>query len=146
MAQDCQSGECLAAGLAVMARLERLAGDPTCALEMAAEAVSTSQQFNLTCCEMWGEIEAGLAYLALGDPSSALGHTQRAASLAPQASQDWIGCEEAYRVHALVLRALSQGEAADQYERCARNAIQAKASLIPDPIQRRRFLSKSIQL
>jgi DNA-binding SARP family transcriptional activator/tetratricopeptide (TPR) repeat protein len=142
LARDCQSCECLAAGQAVRAHLARLSGDPTRALELADEAVRTARQIRLTCCEMWGEFEAGLARLALGEPSAALEHTGRAAVLAPQAGQDWIGGEEAYRAHARVLRALAQDEAADHYERCAREAVQAKAGRIPDPTQRDHYLAK----
>jgi tetratricopeptide (TPR) repeat protein len=145
IAQDCRAGDCLAAGLAAKARLERLAGDPCAALSSAARAVSTSRQFSLTCCEMWSEFEAGLALLALGDPAAALEHTGRAANLAAEAGQDWIGSEEAYQAHARVLRALGQGEAADRYERCTRQAVQAKADLISDPSQRSHFLNRSHQ-
>jgi tetratricopeptide (TPR) repeat protein len=143
VAEDCQAGKCLAIGQAMMARLERLAGHPNHALELAAESVSTARQINLTCQEMWGEIEMGLAYLALGDPSSALEHTGCAASLAPRIGQDWIGCEEVCQVHANILRTMSQEEAAEQYQRCAKETTQAKAELIPDPLQRCRFLVTS---
>jgi DNA-binding SARP family transcriptional activator len=141
IARASQSGECLAAGLCSLARLERLAGDPGCAVERAAEAVRASQRASLACGEMWGEIEAGLAYLDLGDLSSALAHTRQAVSLAPQASQDWIGREEAYRSHARVLEALNQPQAAARQEALARKIIRAKADLVPDPTQRRRYLS-----
>jgi hypothetical protein len=40
------------------------------------------------------------------------------------------------------LRALAQDEAADHYERCAREAVQAKAGRIPDPTQRDHYLAK----
>lgn len=143
LARECRSGECLAAGLATLARLDRLTGDPTRALELAGDALRTARQIHLTSCEMWGEVEAGLARLALGDAPAALEHTRRAAHLAPRADQAWIGNEEAYRAHARVLRALSQDEAADHYERCARETIEAKAARIPDPIQRSRYLAKS---
>jgi DNA-binding SARP family transcriptional activator/tetratricopeptide (TPR) repeat protein len=145
LARDCRSRECLAAGLATLARLDRLTGNPARALELAGEAIHTARQIHLTSCEMWGEIEAGLARLALGDPSAAFEHTQRAARWAPQADQAWIGCEDAYRAHACVLRALSQDEAAEHYEGCAREAIEAKANRIPDPAQRRRYVGKSHQ-
>lgn len=143
LARDCRSRECLAAGLATLARLDRLTGDPAHALELAGEAIRTARQIHLTSCEMWGELEAGLARLALGDPLAAFEQTQRAARGAPRADQAWIGNEEAYRAHACVLRALSQDEAAEHYERCAQEAIEAKANRIPDPAQRRRYLGKS---
>jgi DNA-binding SARP family transcriptional activator/tetratricopeptide (TPR) repeat protein len=146
LARDCRSGECLAAGLATLAGLDRLTGDPTRALELAGEAVRSAQQICLTSCEMWGEAEAGLARLALGDPSAALEHTQRAVRLAPRAGQAWIGCEQAYRAHARVLRALSQDEAADHHERCAREAVKAKAARIPGATQRRRYLARAHRL
>jgi len=144
VAQECLSGDCLAAGLVLKARLERLAGNPNSALETAAEVVCMAQQINLACCEMWGEIETGLVYLALGDLSSAQVHTQRAVELAPRAGQDWIGCEEAYYAHAYVLRVLNRNKAADLQERYAWETIQDKADLISDPHQRSRYLSKSI--
>jgi DNA-binding SARP family transcriptional activator/tetratricopeptide (TPR) repeat protein len=106
LAQACQSGDCLAAGSAALARLERLAGDPACALEIAIDAIRAARKAGSAGCEMWGEIEAGLACLALGDLPSALEHTQGAVSLAPRASQEWIQPEEAQRAQALVLQAL----------------------------------------
>ena len=144
IAQDCQSGEGLSAGLAALARLERLAGDSAHALELAVEAVCAAEQTGLACCEMWGEIEAGLACLSLGDLTSAQEHTQRAASLAPQASQDWIGREEAHRAHARVLRALGQDKVAAEHEQLVEEIIQAKVNLILDKKIRSQYLkSKS---
>ncbi|MCL7452016.1 MAG: AAA family ATPase [Anaerolineae bacterium] len=145
VARDCQAGECLAAGLAGMAGLERRSGHLRRALALADEAVGIAQQIDLAGCQMWAEVEVGRVLLALGDLSSALEHTQRAVRLAPQAGQAWIGGEAACRVHALVLRALSQDEAAAVYERRAQDAIQAKAALIPDPTQRRTYRSRTDQ-
>lgn len=144
IAQDSQSEDCLAAGLIVSGRTERLSGDPHCARQMIGQAMDLARRVNSTCLQMWSEVETGLAYLALGDPMSALEHTQGAVRLAAQASQDWVGCEEAYRAHARVLRALNQGQAADLQEAYAREAIQVKADLIPDPLQRRRYLEVSV--
>lgn len=144
LARASQSGEPLAAGLAAFARLERLGGDLSCAVELAAEAVHVSQPAGLTGCEMWGEIESGLAYLALGDPNIGLEHTQRAVHLASNASQNWIGYEEAYLGYARVLGALGRDQDAARQEKRARKIIQAKADLIPDPIQRRLYLSPSL--
>jgi DNA-binding SARP family transcriptional activator/tetratricopeptide (TPR) repeat protein len=106
IAQACHSGDCLVAGLAALARLERLAGDPACALEIALDAIQAARQASSAGFEMWGEIEAGLNWLALDDYQSALEHTQRALSLIPRAGQEWIQPEEAQRAHALVLQAL----------------------------------------
>jgi tetratricopeptide (TPR) repeat protein len=106
LAQASLSGDCLAAGSAALARLERLAGDPACALEIAIDAIHAARKAGSAGCEMWGEIEAGLACLALGDLPAALEHTQGAVSLASRASQEWIQPEEAQRAQALVLQAL----------------------------------------
>jgi DNA-binding SARP family transcriptional activator/tetratricopeptide (TPR) repeat protein len=145
LARECRSGECLAAGLATLARLDRLTGDPRRALELAGDAMRTARQIHLTSCEMWGEVEAGLDRLALGDASAALEHTQHAARLAPLADQAWIGSEEAYRAHARVLRALSQDDAAEKYERSAWEAVAGKAGRIPNPAQRRNYLGRCHQ-
>jgi tetratricopeptide (TPR) repeat protein len=145
IAEDSQSGEGLAAGMAALARLERLSGDPARALELAVEASCAADQIGLTCCEMWGEIEAGLACLALGDLQSALDHTQRAACLAPQSSQDWIGSEEAHRAHGLILHALGQNQIAAEHERLAEEFVREKANKIPDTKIRHQFLKKYIR-
>jgi len=141
LARACQSGESLAAGLAALARLERLGGDLFCAVELAVEAAQASQRAGLAGCEMWGEIEAGLAYLALDDPCTGLEHTRRAIHLASIASQNWIGCEAAYLSHARILDASGQDQDAARQVKRARKIIQAKADLIPDPIQRQRYLT-----
>jgi DNA-binding SARP family transcriptional activator len=143
LAQDCMSGAGLAPGLAAKARLERLSGNLTSALALAQEAVSITRQIGLTSCEMWGEIEAGLAYLAKGDPNSALEHTTGAARLAAHAGQDWIGLEEVHWAHACVLRGLNQDQVASLQELNARQVIQAKAEQISDAELRRCYLSRS---
>jgi tetratricopeptide (TPR) repeat protein len=142
IAQDCESGEGVAAGLAAMARLERNSGDLERALELAIEAVCLAEQTGLTSCEMWGEVEAGLACLALGDVRSALKHTGRATSLAAEASQDWLGPAEAYRAHARVLRAAGQIEEADRLDSCAKNVLYENSLHIIEPRERERYLLK----
>jgi hypothetical protein len=83
-------------------------------------------------CEMWSEIEAGLACLALGDIQSALEHTHFAVDLAAKASQDWVGLEEAHRAHAQALRASGHDKKAAEQNRRADEIVQAKAKEVAD--------------
>lgn len=138
-----RDGECrgnLAAGLAGLARVERHLGDITMALKHAAEAAQIANEIGLAVCEMWGELEIGLVWLAQSDYESTLEHTRRAVDLARQGDESWIGTEQVYRAHARVLRALHLIEAADEQERRADAIIEAKAARISDPQQRRRYL------
>jgi hypothetical protein len=99
-----------------------------------------AQESDLPACQGWGEMEAGLAWLAQGKPEVALEHTRRAMALLPQAHEGWIGTEEVHRAHARVLQALGQGEAASEQDRLADAIVEEKGSLIPDPERRRRYL------
>ena len=141
IARDSQAGECLVAGLALQARLERLTGRADLALKVANEATNAAQQIGLSCCEMWGEIEAGLANLKLGALSAALDHTRQATRLAEHASQDWIGSEQAHLAYACVLRTLGCVEVAEQQLAIARSIIHDKAIRITEPDQRARYLA-----
>lgn len=136
--------ENLAAGLAALARAERQAGNAADALPRAQEAVRVAHETNLPVCEMWGEMEVGLALLAQGQPVAALEHTERAIALLPQTHEGWIGSEEVHQAHAQALRALGRLEAANEHIRRANAIVEAKARLIPDLAQRRRFLNKSL--
>ena len=137
-----QSDHCegLASGMAALARAERQAGDPASALAHACEAVRVAQKSALPVCEMWGEMEAGLALLTQGEFLAALEHTERAVALLPQAHEGWIGTEEVHQAHARVLRALDRVEEAAEQTRQAEAIVEAKAARISDPELRQRFL------
>lgn len=139
LARESDHREGLASGLAALARAERAGGDLAGALAHAIEAVHVAQENALPVCEMWGEVEAGLALLAQGEPETALEHTRRAVALVPHAHQGWIGAEEAHCAHALVLQALGRAESAAEQTRLAEAIIRAKAERIPDPSQRERY-------
>jgi DNA-binding SARP family transcriptional activator len=128
-ARACLAGECLIAGSAAMARLERNSGDTERALKRAMETVENARRTGLITLEMWGEIETGLAYLALNDPESALEHTSRGVELAIRAGQEWIGREEAHMAHASALRALGEEQAARQQDGYAAEIFRVKAAL-----------------
>jgi tetratricopeptide (TPR) repeat protein len=140
VARDSKCREGLAAGLAALARVERQAGDAADALTYACEAVRVAQESTLPVCEMWGEMEAGLALLAQGELVAALEHTERAVALVPQAHEGWVGTEQVHRAHARVLRALGRVDEADEQTRLAEAIVEAKAGHIPDPELRQRFL------
>jgi len=130
-ASECR--ENLAAGLAALAWVERQRGDPTGALAHAYKAVRVAKEIALPVCEMWGEMEAGLALLAQDEPAAALEHTRRAVTLVPQAHEGWIGTEQVHRAHARVLQALGLIGAADEQARRADAIIEAKAGRILNP-------------
>jgi hypothetical protein len=93
------------------------------------ETVENARRTGLITLEMWGEIETGLAYLALNDPESALEHTSRGVELAIRAGQEWIGREEAHMAHASALRALGEEQAARQQDGYAAEIFRVKAAL-----------------
>ena len=140
IARDSECRESLAAGLAGGARAERQGGDPASALAHACEAVRVAQESDLPVCEMWGEMEVGLALWAQGEFMAASEHTGRAAALVPQAHEGWIGTEEVYRAHAWGLCALGRAEAADEQARQAEVIVESKAAHILDPEVRQRYL------
>ena len=152
VARDSQCQEGLAAGLAALARVERrLAGgaaapgaesngDLTSALEHAREAVRIAQEIALPVCEVWGEMEIALTWLAQGEPVVALEHSERAVALVTQAHEGWIGTEEIHRAHARVLQALDRAKAADGQLRLANGIVEDKAGRISNLRQRRRYL------
>jgi len=140
VARESECREGLAAALAALARAKRHQGDPGSALKCAGEAVRLARQSALPVCEMWGEMEAGLALLAQDEGTAALAHTGRAVALVDQAHEGWIGTEQAHQAHARVLRALERIREAEEQERSALAIIEAKANRIPDPEQRRRYL------
>ena len=129
----------LAAGLAALARAERQMGDLAAAWGHAREAVHVAQESALPACEMWGEMEAGLALLAQ-NAWTALDHTRRAVELASQAHAAWIGTEQAHLAHASVLQALGRLDEAAEQAGLARAILAAKAERIPDPDQQQRYL------
>ena len=139
-ASECR--ESLAAGLAALARTERGGGELASALVHAGEAVRVAQEGSLPVCEMWGEMEVGLALLAQGQPVAALEHTGRAVALLPHAHEGWIGTEEVHRAHAQVLQALGCIEEAEEHVRRAEAIIVAKAGHISDSGLRRRYLER----
>ncbi|MFN3762752.1 MAG: hypothetical protein ACK4WK_06050 [Anaerolineae bacterium] len=83
----------------------------------------------------------GLTLLAQGAPEAALEHTGRAVALAPRSDEGWIGTEQAHRAHARVLRALGRAAEAEALEAQALARVQEKASRIPDPDLRARYLA-----
>ena len=139
VARDSECKGNLAAGLAALARAERHLGGLAQALARACEAVRVAREVGSLECEMWSEMEVGLALVARGEPEAALEHTGRAASLGP-GGESWIGTEQVHQAHARVLRSLGRTQEAREQERTAEAIIDAKADRIPDPQQRRRFL------
>jgi DNA-binding SARP family transcriptional activator len=138
VARASECPENLALGLAALARAERERGDAGRALDCASQAVGVAQAIGVPACEMWAEVEVGLALLAQGKPAAALAHTGRAVALVPQADECWVGTERAHRAHARVLRALGRAEAAEEQTRLADAVVERKASRIADPELRRR--------
>ncbi len=140
LARQCDHREGLASGLAALAHAERQEGDPVSALAHAREAIRVAQESALPVCEMWGEMEAGLALLVQGEPEAALEHTGRAVALMPRAHQGWIGTEQVHLAHAQVLCSLNRLDEAAGQVRLAEALIRAKAERIPDSSQRKRYL------
>lgn len=108
VARTSECFESLARGLAVQARFKRLSGDQSGALNDANEAIEIAQQISLSTCEMWGELEVGLALLATGKPTEALVRSVRARTLLPKAYEGWIEKREVQDAHALILKALGE--------------------------------------
>lgn len=111
IARETDNAENLAAGHAALARLERLEAVPDRALAHALEAIRTAQRLNLVTCEMWGEMELGLALLALDRPLEAIEHSRRTAALTVQAHAGWIPLEQVHRAHAQITFALGASPA-----------------------------------
>lgn len=145
VARDTESRANLVTGLAALACAERRLGDLALALSHAAEAVQIAREIAVPVCEMWGELEMGLARLAQGDPEAALEHTQRAVGLVSRGDESWIGTEQIHQAHARVLSALNCAEAAEEQARLADAIIAAKASRTPEPEQRRRYLEAKMR-
>lgn len=139
--RECECRENLAKGLAALARLERQAGNLDLALNHAQEAIQIAQESVLPVCQMWGELEAGQVFLAMGEYAKALECTSQAVSLLPQAHEAWIGTEHVNFAQAWCLRALGQVERAAEYERLASSIVRAKAEKIADSVQREQFLA-----
>ncbi|MGC8960376.1 MAG: ATP-binding protein [Chloroflexia bacterium] len=135
----------LAAGLAALARAERRLGGLAAALIHAAEAAQIARELDIPVWEMWGELELGLTLLAQGTPGVALEHIGRAVALMSRSDEGWIGSEQVYSAHALVLRALGRGEEADGQERLAEAVVAAKAGRIPNPEQRQRYRESTMR-
>ncbi len=140
LARDGASQANLAAGLAALARAERHLADFPSALTHAAEAVQIAREIAVPACEMWSALEMALTCLAQGDPEAALACSERAVALAPYNDQGWIGTEQIHQTRARVLRAAGRFEEAEAQERLAAAIIADKASRIPDPQQRQRYL------
>ena len=98
--------ESLARGLVVLARTNRISGDPGGALTYANETIEIAQRISAPTCEMWGEMEAALALLALGKPTEALVRSVHAQTLLSQALEGWIAKLEVHEAHLLILKSL----------------------------------------
>ncbi len=135
---DCKEG--LSRGLSALARVCRLSGDKEAALKNAFRAIKIAKNPNLPSCEIFGQIEAGLALLAKGKPKAALEHTQKAVTLISFAGEAWLGSEEIYHTHSIVLRALGNITAAEECFQQANDGIFAKAKKIPDINLQQKYL------
>jgi DNA-binding SARP family transcriptional activator len=142
LAQEVHNEELHSVGLAVAARLERQAGSPARALELAEEASRLAQPLGLVACEMWARTETGLAWLDLGELNRAEAELHRAALLTAHGIQCWIGTEQVLLAYARVLEQAGKTEAAEEQRRLADSILHAKAALIPDASQRQVFLSQ----
>ncbi len=140
MARVSKCQESLSVGLTALAMVERHSGDLARAQAYADEAVRIAQEGTLPACEMWGQMELGLALLAQGEPAAALQHTEQAVLLTSRAHEAWIGTEEVYRAHARVLDALGRREAADECRQRAWSIVEAKAGGIADLALRQHYL------
>lgn len=140
VARESESRGNLTAALAALARAERRLGNLMAALSHASEAADMARELAIPVCEMWGELEVGLALLERGEPATALEHIGRAVGLVSCGDESWIGTEQVHRAYARALRALGRiAEALDQ-DRLAEAAVAAKAGRISDPQQRQRYL------
>jgi tetratricopeptide (TPR) repeat protein len=139
-AKESECNEGLSRALAVLARAYRLCGDGETALEYAARAIQIAREVVLPACLMFGEVESGLAHLALGDPVTAAEHTRAAMELMASAGECWLGAEEIFRAQALILKSLGNLSASDKYNQQAKDIIDAKAKHIPDPKLRQQYL------
>lgn len=146
LARLSQCNENLAAGLAALARFERVAENFQNSLAYSDEALSIATQFSLPICEIWAELETGLSLLARGEQESALEHTSRAVHLLPHAYEGWLPTEEVYITHAKVLQALGRLDEAPQYLEQAKHLIGEKSQFISDPFQRQRYLVQRFSL
>jgi tetratricopeptide (TPR) repeat protein len=140
LAQDGECRECIAAGLSVLARVERSQGNLSGAVQHAREALEFAQGCELYAFEAWARMELGLGLLAQGEPQAALEQTTRAVEALPRSHEAWIGSEEVHRAHACVLRALGRDAEACGEAELAEAVLQAKAERIPDPDRRQRYL------
>jgi len=134
----CKEG--LSRGLSALARVCRLSEDTETAFENALSAINIAKDVNLPSCELFGEIEVGLALFSQGKHDVAIEHTQKAVTLMSLAGESWLGCEEIYHAHSVVLRALGNISAADEYLQQAKDSASAKAKRIPDQKQRQRYI------
>lgn len=141
IARESESREGLVAGLAALAGLERRWGDLSEARRLAEEAAALAREGGLPVCERWAEAEAGLAALGLAGVEAALSHTQRAVAMTTMVHEGWIGSERIYLAHARVLRALGRAAEAETLEAQALARVQEKASRIPDPDRRARYIA-----
>jgi len=140
IARETHSQDLLAAGLAVAAGMEREAGAPARALELAEEATRVAQPLGQASYEMWGRTEAGLAHLSLGELEQAEAELRQAVLLVARAHQARIGTERVHLAYAKALERSGKLEQAQEQRRLAEAVIQAKAARIQDPVQRRVFL------
>lgn len=141
LARESGARRSLTMGLAALARAERRLGDLCAALTHATEAAQVAREIDVPVCQMWGELEIGLALLDRGDPQAAREHTGRAADLVPRSDESWIGTEQVRQAHARVLRALGCRAEAQAQEQEALALVQEKANRIPDPALRARYLA-----
>lgn len=140
LARESETRGYLAAGLAALARSERCLGNLIMALTHASQAVDIAHEIAVPVFVRWGELEMGLVWLAQGDPEKALVHTGNAVNLISRKNERWFGSEQIYGAHARVLRTLDRVDEAGEQERLAEAIIAAKATRIPDPNQRGRYL------
>lgn len=126
--------------LCALTWVERNEGDVRTGLEHAREAIAISRDCALSTCHAWAESELGLTVLATGNAKQALEHTAWAVTALPRMHEAWIGSEQIHRAHAEVLRALGRIEEAHEQVRLAAVVTHTKASRIPDPDARQRFL------
>jgi tetratricopeptide (TPR) repeat protein len=127
----------------VAAGLEREAGAPARALELAEEAIQQAQPLGLATCEMWAGTEAGLARMDLGELDQAEAELRQAELLEARAHQGWIATEQVHLAYARILERLGKTDQAEEQRRLAETILQAKADRIQDPAQRCTYLAMS---